>query len=206
MPLLFAQPTGAVHGQALDAPGVPAAGVTAVATSVGRGSARYSATVTNSGDFQIAGLPVGAYTVCFTVDRTAYLNPCHWGTSKRVTITPGTTAEAGTFTMPKWARLQVRLNDPGKRLGAAGASPLLVAVMTPALVVNELTEVARDAGGRTLETLVPVAAAVNLSVVGARLEISDSAGHKLPASARIPVTMPSAAGVQTIVLTITGGK
>lgn len=76
-----------------------------------------------TGAFAAQALPAGDYIVCVDVPAQAYLDPCKWAATPRVTVSANAIASA-SFVLKKGVFLNVRVNDP-QGLLPRGDSPIL---------------------------------------------------------------------------------
>ncbi len=197
-----------MQGTITDQVGAPISGAFVAATPTGP-SGRLTLTTISSakGVFTFTQATPGVYAICVQVPNTAYLNPCHWSASPKVTVMSGQVAQANPLRLTTGSLLQVRINDPSK-LFPAGSMPsgddVLVGVSSPVLLFHELHRVASDKSGKTFEMRIPYDAPLRLTVKSAHLQIVDGSG--ILAGAATTVQHSSSRTNPALVFTVTGRK
>ena len=160
------------------------------------------------GTFQINGLPVGSYVVSAQVPGGGFVDACEWATLT-VDVNAGQPVVGLQFALKRGAILQVRLNDPGQLLLAASPATktvpyVLLGVQMPRGLLLPVTLVARDATGTTHAVTIPFDTAVNFTIFGDHVSLTDQTGAPaglggstaavtLPSVSNAPVTPPGGA-------------
>jgi hypothetical protein len=219
---MFAQAGGSLAGSVSDEGVRPIAGAVVIANRAGLPAATGSAISAADGTFQVNGLPAGSYAVCVQVPGGGFVDACQWSSPLTVAVNAGQPVVGLQFPLKRGAILQVRLNDPGQLLLAASpvtktVPHVLLGVQTPRGLLLPVTLVARDATGTTHAVTIPFDTAVNFTIFGDHVSLTDQTGAPaglggstvavtLPSVSNAPVTPPSGANSIPLTFNVTGPK
>jgi hypothetical protein len=180
------------------------------AVSAGRPVAGARTESGNDGSFAVAGIPDGKYQLCAVDKGGVYLDPCTWSSSPvTVTISAAKPISGYQLLLTKGIPLQVRVNDAGQILDATAAAPnqvpatLIVAVATLHHTMQPLPVVSKDNAGRTLQTVVPLNAAIQVKLFGKGFALADASGNALNPSLGASVPLQTSETQQPLAFTVT---
>ena len=215
----LAQSGGGIQGVISDESGQLLPGAYVIASPVKPGTTLMAVSA-SGGQYSIAQVPPGDYTICVQVPRssyvavgplvakppTNYVDSCYWSAPTQVTVTAGQVAANVNVRMAKGSVVHVRLNDPAKHM-ANGGGVVLMGVVGPSSRWHPLNVVSNDASGRTLEVVIPLNTALRLEVNGGRLQLADEGGAALAAvSASFPILQAAGQPDPTLTFKITGKR
>jgi hypothetical protein len=211
--LAFSQ-TAKLQGVVTDDSGKPVAGAYAVATLQSpTDHSTYSAVTGSSGDYLLANLKSGTYSLCIQSPSGPHLNPCQWATATQITLATNQTLANLAIAVVEGAILQVRIDDVRKLISTT--DDLLLGVYLPSGFFQPMRLASQDAAGRTYTLAVPKKASVRVSIISTHLQLADSKGAALgtqtpaigPAtSAALTLQAPTASTDPPITFTVTGRK
>ncbi len=170
------------------------------------------------GSFTFAKLPATAYKICAQIPAseaqqpsvTPFLDTCAWGsTHPQVPVAAGVHVTGLVLTAPKGAWLKLRIADPDKVLPAVAANGPLALEPAIQFVVkgsdnpeHRARFVSADGAGRNYQMVVPVNAALKLSLTSSAGKLSDQNGSAIKATDALPVQAVSAAQPSQLTFTI----
>jgi len=190
---------------------------TASATAVFSGSigAEITGKTDAQGNFSLAGIAPGKYTVCIQDLDSKHLDPCFWSAGTQVDMSNGMGVNGQQSQVTSAATLQVRIDDPLRLSNPqAGQFETLVAVILPNGKLAPMNLVTSEPTGKTFQLAVPVGT-YKVMVKSNRFTIADGTGqviddkdagngHKFPPTVNAPVSIAS--GMSYVELTITGKR
>lgn len=170
------------------------------------------------GSFSFAKLPAGTYSICAQIldleaqqpAVTPFLDTCSWGSvHPLITVAAGDHITGLAMTAPKGTWLKIRVADPDKvlpQVAAVGVTPLEPAMQVIVKGADHLNHRARfvsaDSGGRNYQMVVPVGAALQLSLASSVGSLFDQTGAVLKATDAVPVQAATGIPLSSMTFTI----
>lgn len=215
--------TGSLQGLVTDAQGTPLAGAQVRYQRVFRsvratngqpvrapGEAVVSNQVqTNSqGAFTAPALPPGDYLLCASVASAAYLDPCKWATSLRVTVSANA-ASRQNIALTKGVFLKIRVNDPLGLLPRALDSPLRAGKLSVGIQYANgaylgAPNTAVDSTGRDYQMTIPIGVPLKLWLFSSDIALTDTGGKPVNTSGTLIPFQASADQDQVLTVTVSG--
>jgi hypothetical protein len=178
---------GAVSGRVFSQESIPIGGALVALTGVGSSGIPifFDGTSNSIGQFQIGGIPAGAYTVCAhaeegttsvapihllsaglpapPAEQVHYLDPCMFGGAQKITVTNGA-SQTVNLQLQRGMPVSVIVHDPNEVLSASGASLPLMSLVDSAGAFRAALQPLR--ANRTLRysALVPIGVVYRLSI------------------------------------------
>jgi hypothetical protein len=110
---------------------------------------------TDSGGFELTGLPFGKYSLCVDDPSSEFLDPCFWGTNSKIELKTGQSVFDRSLTIERGTTLRVRILDPQKLTANGDAADIIVAILRPNGRLQPLRLTQSDAAGKTYSLAVP---------------------------------------------------
>jgi hypothetical protein len=160
-----------------------------------------------NGAFAALDLPAGEYLLCAEVPAAAYLDPCKWSTSLKVTVSAGTLAMPA-LVLKKGVFLRVRVNDPAgllpTQVGPMSAGNLIVGVRFGTGAFHAATIKNIDGRGRDYELVIPAGVPMSLWVFSRHVMLTDSNGSRIDNSGAMIPFQASPGQDQLFTLNVSG--
>lgn len=169
----------------------------------------YNQVLTDSqGAFSAPALPPGDYLLCASVPSAAYLDPCKWLTSLRVTVSANA-ASRQNITLSKGVFLKVRVNDPLGLLppaldGPLRAGKLSVGVQYANGAYLGAPNTAVDSAGRNYQMTIPAGVPLKLWLFSSDVAITDTGGKPVNTSGTLIPFQVSADEDKVFTFTVSG--
>lgn len=173
--------SGSIAGIVQGQDGTPITNATVVAarrfTSTQTTAPALSFTTTDhSGKYEFANVIQGSYVVCAQVAWMSYLDPCAWDIPPAVNLQASQQA-ALNLTLKTGVFLHVRVDDPiaalKKQKAKTGSPVYLMQVLDRRGSSHAIQQVALDAGGENLRTVVPPDTDVQLVIIPGAIALHD---------------------------------
>jgi hypothetical protein len=163
--------------------------------TAGRPLRPYATSLKQDGSFVLSTPPAGRYALCVATPYRAWLDPCYKSPDRAPTIEirDGKVTGDTIIRLERSVPLSVRITDAAGSLDAAEKSGrgILVGVAGSDLMLVPMREVARGAGWRDYQTMLPPASSAVLSISspGLRVALEQGDAASQPSETlRIPLT------------------
>ena len=179
---------GTVSGRVFSQESVPIGGALVVLASAGSSGIPifFDGTSNSSGQFQIAGVPTGTYSVCAhaeegaisvapihlpsaglpapPVEQVHYLDPCMFGGAQRITVA-SSAIQTVNLQLQRGMPVSVIVHDPSAVLSASGASMPLMSLVDSTGAFRAALQPRRSADGTLwYSALIPIGTVYRLSI------------------------------------------
>lgn len=172
------------------------------------------------GGYSFTGLPLGRYEVCPQIPDSLYLNPCQWpellpegstpGVGPNVTLTNLAANARLDVTLQQGVILNLRLEDPARRLDTAAVSRGDRAPYVGIVLASGRRSPAAPIYGRNglyvYSVLVPAGQAVRPVIESTAVELEDAARQRLPTGLGARLTLAPGQPPAEVVFRVAGGK
>lgn len=193
----FAQ-SAKIQGVISDDTGKTPAGLYVVATAQSFTDHRTYTTRTGAaGDYAFPNLPPGKYSLCVQAPGGPHLGSCQWATPTQVDATAAQPTTQN-ISVTQGGVFQLRIDDPSHL--STPTDDLFLSVGLPTGLMHPMRLAAADPTGRTYDVAVPLKSTVKLTIVSARLQISDDKGKDLTPSGNPNSTAPKPAASATLII------